>query len=109
MSTVAQNITAIREATYGWQVREAIADSIDQCYTNVSSGVTLAETAAGEALNSAAEADRAADSAGLAAEAANTAASAANSAAEAVSSSVSSAVLAESATEEQTKAYLGIN
>ena len=109
MSTVAQNIAAIREATYGWQVREAIADSIDQCYSNVSNGVTLAETAAGQALNSAAEADRAAESAGEAAETANTAASAANTAAAAASSSVSNAVLAESATEEQTKAYLGIN
>lgn len=54
MSTVAQDVQQIREAIYGREVREAIADGIEHCYSDVSSGVTTANTAA-SAANAAAQ------------------------------------------------------
>lgn len=49
MSTVAQDVQQIREAIYGREVREAIADGIEHCYSDVSGGVTIADTAANTA------------------------------------------------------------
>ncbi|MBO6270832.1 MAG: metallophosphoesterase [Clostridium sp.] len=49
MSTVAQDVQQIREAIYGREIREAIADGIEHCYSDVSSGVTTANTAAAAA------------------------------------------------------------
>ena len=49
MSTVAQDVQQIREAIYGRDVREAIADGIEHCYSDVSGGVTTANTAAAAA------------------------------------------------------------
>lgn len=54
MSTVAQDVQQIREAIYGREVREAIADGIEHCYSDVSGGVTTANTAAA-AANAAAQ------------------------------------------------------
>lgn len=49
MSTVAEDVRQIRRAVYGRDVREAIADGIEHCYSDVSSGVTTANTAANAA------------------------------------------------------------
>jgi len=54
MSTVAQDVQQIREAIYGREVREAIADGIEHCYSDVSSGATTANAAAA-AANAAAQ------------------------------------------------------
>ena len=67
MSVISDLLAQIRTAVYGREVRESIASGIEQCYTDVQSGVTTAETAATAATS--------------AASAANTAASAANTAA----------------------------
>ena len=67
MSTVAQDVAAIRNATYGSEVREAIADGIENCYDDISTAKTIADDSAAAATS--------------AASAANAAASAANSAA----------------------------
>ena len=82
MATIAQDVAQIRQAVYGKDVREAIADGIEKCYTDVSSGVTLANTAANNANSKATAADTAAT-------AANTAAAAANGAAANVASAYS--------------------
>ena len=54
MSSIDTYLQQILSAVYGEQVRGAIHDSIEQCYTDVSAGKTIAETAA-ESANSAAE------------------------------------------------------
>ena len=76
MSAISQDVSQIRSAVYGKDVREAIADGIEQCYTDVSSGVTMANTAA--------------TAANTAAAAANTAATAANGAATKIAAAYSS-------------------
>lgn len=53
MATIVQDVDQIRHAVYGREVREAIADGIEQCYTDTISGVNLASEAA-LAANSAA-------------------------------------------------------
>ena len=60
MSTVAQDVQQIREAIYGREVREAIADGIEHCYSDVSGGVTTANTAAAVANAAAQRANTAA-------------------------------------------------
>lgn len=45
MSAIQDDINAIRRAVYGKDVREAIADGIEQCYTDVSSAKTRADDA----------------------------------------------------------------
>lgn len=57
MSAIQDDINAIRRAVYGKDVREAIADGIEQCYTDVSSAATLADTAASNANTAAAAVD----------------------------------------------------
>lgn len=54
MATISQIVAQIRTAIFGKDVRENIAQGIEQCYTDVSAGVTTADTAAGRA-NTAAE------------------------------------------------------
>lgn len=61
MATVVQDVYQIRHAVYGREVREAIADGIEQCYTDTTSGVNKANAAA-SAANSAASAASAAAS-----------------------------------------------
>lgn len=43
-SDISNYLNQIRTAVYGREVREAIADGIEQCYNDTSNGVTLAET-----------------------------------------------------------------
>ena len=43
MATIAQNVQQVRRAVYGEEVREAIADSIEQCYADVSNAKTIAD------------------------------------------------------------------
>lgn len=61
MSAIQDDINAIRRAVYGKDVREAIADGIEQCYTDVSSAATLADTAASNANTAAIAASAAAE------------------------------------------------
>ena len=49
MPTVAQDVAAIRTAVYGRDVREAIADGIENCYSDVSRAKTLADQAVADA------------------------------------------------------------
>lgn len=53
-SSIEQNLQAIKTAVYGEEVRTAIHDSIEQCYTDTTTGKTTAETAA-EVARAAAE------------------------------------------------------
>lgn len=43
MATIAQDIEQIRKAEYGKNVREAIADGIEKCYSDISSAKTIAD------------------------------------------------------------------
>lgn len=43
-TTLEQDIAAIRSAVYGREVRSAIADGIQKCYTDISSRVTIADS-----------------------------------------------------------------
>ena len=43
---ISDRVTAIRTAVYGKDVREAIAGGIEECYSDVTNGVTLADAAA---------------------------------------------------------------
>lgn len=49
MAGIANDVKQIRQALYGREVREAIAHGIEQCYSDVMSGKTIAETAAQQA------------------------------------------------------------
>lgn len=60
MSRISDLLQQIMDAVYGKDVRGAIHDSIAECYTNTSTGKTLAETAAEEANTAAANANAAA-------------------------------------------------
>lgn len=71
MPTIEQDVRQIRQAVYGREVREAIADGIEKCYDDVSSAKTIAD-------DSSAAATAAATSANTAAAAATTAAQNAN-------------------------------
>lgn len=57
MATISQIVAQIRTAIFGKDVRENIAQGIEKCYTDVSSGVTLADTAAGRANTAAARSE----------------------------------------------------
>lgn len=81
MATIAQIVEQIRTAIFGKDVRENIAQGIEKCYTDVSSGATIADTAANNANNKATAAQNAATEANTAASNANSAANAANTAA----------------------------
>ena len=60
MATVAQDVTAIRNATYGSEVREAIADGIENCYDDISTAKTIADDSAAAATSAASAANAAA-------------------------------------------------
>lgn len=81
MATIDQIVTKIRTAIFGKDVRENIAQGIEKCYTDVSTGTTLAETAASNADAKATAAQTAASTANTAATNASNAANAANTAA----------------------------
>lgn len=74
MATISQIVAQIRTAIFGKDVRENIAQGIEKCYTDVSAGVTVANTAANNANTKAGLANTAATAANNAASAANTAA-----------------------------------
>lgn len=57
MSNISRYLAQILAAVYGKDVRQAIHDSIECCYTDVTNGVTLAETAAKKADNAASDSE----------------------------------------------------
>ena len=63
MATVAQDVLAIRNATYGSEVREAIADGIENCYDDISTAKTIADDSAAAATSAASAANAAASAA----------------------------------------------
>ena len=60
MSTIEQNLAKIKSAVYGREVRDAIHDSIEQCYTDTSTSATAATSAAQSANAAATSASNAA-------------------------------------------------
>lgn len=50
MPGIENDLNQIRSALYGREVREALAHGLEQCYSDVQSGKTLAETAAQNAV-----------------------------------------------------------
>lgn len=77
MDTIEQNLAKIMSAVYGKDVRAAIHDSIEQCYTDVTRSATAADAAASAANSAASAASNAATDAENAATAANVAAASA--------------------------------
>ena len=57
MATIAQILLQIRQAIFGKDVRESIAQGIEKCYTDVQAGVTTADSAAERAHTSADRSD----------------------------------------------------
>ena len=57
MSTIEHDLAQIRQAVYGREVREAIADGIEHCYDDVSTSTTLADGAAERANTAAARSE----------------------------------------------------
>ena len=78
---IAEFLDKIKNAVYGVEVRDAIHDSIKECYDDVTASKTLADKAAGEATSAANNANTAAGQANSSATNANNAANAANTAA----------------------------
>ena len=76
--TIAQILANILSAVYGRDVRQSIHDGIEKCYSDVTTGKTMAETAADNANDKAALANTAATNANTKAGLANTAATNAN-------------------------------
>lgn len=81
MSAISNFLNQIKTAIYGEQVRDAIHDSILQCYTDVTNAKTLADQSTTSANNAAASANSAATKANNAASSANSAAQSATTAA----------------------------
>jgi len=106
MATIAQIVTQIRTAIFGKDVRENIAQGIEKCYTDVSTGKTLAETAASNANAKATAAQTAASTANTAATNASNAANAANTAAANVETTVNTKINEAIATVSETQEYL---
>lgn len=103
---ITTNVSRIRSAVYGREVREAIARSIEQCYTDTSMTATLAGQAASDADAAASRANTAAAEAEVATGTANSAASAAASAAENLTDIAYLAVEASTASVEDTVEYV---
>lgn len=81
MSKIGEYLNKIKTAIYGREVRDAIHDSIKECYTDVTSGATLANTASDKANAATEKANTAASNADTATANANSAANLANTAA----------------------------
>lgn len=94
----------IKSAVYGVEVRDAIHDSIKECYDNVTSGKTLADTAAAAANTAAKNADTATSNANAATQKANTAASNADTATKNTNDAIASADKATKAAKDATAA-----
>lgn len=56
-SRIAQLLAGILSSVYGRDIRQTIHDAIEQCYTDVTGGVTIAETAASSAISAASQAE----------------------------------------------------
>lgn len=78
MSKISEYLNKIKTAIYGREVRDAIHDSIKECYTDVTSGATLANTASDKANAATEKANTAASNADTATASANSAANLAN-------------------------------
>lgn len=81
MSKISEYLAQIKTAIYGREVRDAIHDSIEQCYTDVSNAKTLADTAASNTNAAISKANTAASNADTKAKLANDAATKATDAA----------------------------
>ncbi len=91
MSKIDTFLQQILAAVYGRDVRGSIHDAIEQCYTDVTNGVTLAETAAGKANTATSNANSATSAANTATANAKTATTNANNAASAANAAASTA------------------
>lgn len=98
---IAHWISQIRSAVYGRDVRTAIAEGISMCYTDVSDGVTILNTALGTLQQAVHDANEAEGSATLAA-------GRANDAADSVNNSFAGALSAMVAEGEETREYLHV-
>lgn len=81
MSKIGEYLNKIKTAIYGREVRDAIHDSIKECYADVTSGATLANEASDKANAATEKANTAASNADMATASANSAANLANTAA----------------------------
>ena len=95
MSKISEYLNKIKTAIYGREVRDAIHDSIKECYADVTSGATLANEASDKANAATEKANTAASNADTATASANSAANLANTAA---SNADDKAALADRAT-----------
>ena len=113
MSKISEYLAQIKTAIYGREVRDAIHDSIEQCYTDVSNAKTLADTAASNANAATSKANTAASNADTKANLANDAATnnanaATTKANEAATKATDAAKRAEDAAEKADKARQNI-
>ena len=97
MSAISNFLNQIKTAIYGEQVRDAIHDSILQCYTDVTNAKTLADQSTTSANNAAASANTAATKANNAATSANNAAQSATTAANTANAAANNADNAKAA------------
>ena len=81
MSKISEYLNKIKTAIYGREVRDAIHDSIKECYADVTSGATLANEASDKANAATEKANTAASNADTATASANSATNLANAAA----------------------------
>jgi hypothetical protein len=95
VSKISEYLNKIKTAIYGREVRDAIHDSIKECYADVTSGATLANAASDKANAATEKANTAASNADTATASANSAANLANTAA---SNADNKAALADEAT-----------
>ena len=106
MSKISEYLNKIKTAIYGREVRDAIHDSIKECYADVTSGATLANAASDKANAATEKANIAASNADTATASANSAANLANTAA---SNADNKAALADKATADANAATKSAN
>lgn len=106
MSKIGEYLNKIKTAVYGREVRDAIHDSIKECYADVTSGATLANEASDKANAATEKANTAASNADMATASANSAANLANTAA---SNADNKAALADKATADANAATKSAN
>lgn len=97
MSAISNFLNQIKTAIYGEEVRGAIHDAIEQCYTDVANAKTLADQSTTSANNAAASANSAATKANNAASSANSAAQSATTAANTANAAANNASNAKEA------------
>ena len=104
MSQIQTNLNKIKTAVYGVEVRDAIHDSIEQCYDDVSAAKTKADTATTAANTAASNANAKAAAAETAAQNANAAATAAETNAQSVTEAINRADTAAASAQAQATA-----